>query len=1387
VDVEVAEAAKKGDEAGAVKKECEDLLAEAIPALNAAIAALDTIKPADIKLVQTFKNPPAAVKLVMEAVCVALDVKPAKVPDPAGTGKKIDDYWAPSKLLLGEKDFVDRLRNYDKDNIEPRIIEKLREKYIADENFTPENAAKAASAAEGLCTWIGAMDSYDRVAKVVEPKKIALAAAEEEYNKIMAALKVKQDELDAIMAALAALEQQLEDSINEKKRLEDEVTLCEVKLERAEKLINGLGGQRDHWKVRAFELGEAYENLTGDMLISAGMISYLGTFTMAFRDGIADSWVEQCRAAGIPSSAKFSLVSCLGDPVAIREWGIAGLPNDSFSIDNGIMIANARRWPLMIDPQGQANKWVKNMEKASNLQVIKLTDGDYLRTLENAIQFGLPVLLENVGEELDPSLEPLLLKQLFKSGGVMCIKLGDSIIEFSDQFRFYITTSLRNPHYLPETAVKVTLLNFMITPDGLSDQLLGVVVAEERPDLESQRQELVVTSADNKKRLKEIEDRILHTMSSSEGNILDDAGAIEVLSEAKIVSDEISEKQKVADETQVEIDEAREGYKPCGAYNAVLFFTIRDLANIDPMYQYSLSWFIGLFVRSIHGSEKQTENLASRLDVINDHFTYSLYQNVCRSLFEKDKLLFSFLLDCRIMGSVDDLPPEEFSFFLTGGVGAAEKDVAPPAGEEWISPKMWRETCRLASTSGAFASLPEDMVRDIAPWRAVYDSSQPHREALPGKYGEDKALSAFQLLLLMRCLRPDKVTPAVNDFVERTMGRRFVEPPPFDLPGSYAESSCATPLLFVLSPGSDPTSALLKFAEDMEKADAISVISMGQGQGPKAAALIAEATDAGKWVLLQNCHLAPSWMPSLEKICEGITVDSADENFRLWLTSMPSPAFPVTILQNGIKMTNEPPRGLRANMRRSFQLEPIANPDFFESCDKPETFKKLCFGLAYVHGFVQERRSFGPIGWNIPYGFDDGDLRISARQLHMYVNDNKKTPFAALKYATGECNYGGRVTDDKDRRLLNTLLRKVYQPEALKDGFKLSDSGIYTIPKEGPHESYLEVISQFPILPEPEAFGLHANADITKDLGATALLTETLIKTGGGASAGGGGKEALVAKITSDILTRLPANFDIEAVQRKFPVLYEQSMNTVLAQEMLRYNRLLSIIRASLQSLEKAIAGLSVMSADLENVFNAFAIGQVPDLWMSKSFPSLKPLASYVEDLLARLRLFSDWYDTGQPSIFWISGFFFTPSFTTAALQNFARVNKLAIDTVGFEMEMLDMDEKQYTVAPEIGIYVYGMYLEGCAWDKTEKILCESRPKVLFEPAPCIWLKPVLAKDIVPGQTYSCPVYRTAARKGVLATTGHSTNFLMMMRMPTTRDEDHWTLRGVCMLCSLSD
>ena len=226
--------------------------------------------------------------------------------------------------------------------------------------------------------------------------------------------------------------------------------------------------------------------------------------------------------------------------------------------------------------------------------------------------------------------------------------------------------------------------------------------------------------------------------------------------------------------------------------------------------------------------------------------------------------------------------------------------------------------------------------------------------------------------------------------------------------------------------------------------------------------MVKQGQKDGVWVVLQNCHVFVSWMVSLERLCEEMDPKSVSSNFRLWLTSYPSPAFPVLILQNGVKMTNEPPKGLRANMVGSYLGDPINDPEFFSKCGKQDAFRKMLFGLCFLHAWLQERRKYGPLGWNIPYEFNESDLRISVRQLQMFLDLYDEVPLAALNYLTAECNYGGRVTDDKDRRTLTTAVRNIYCAGILQDGFFLNASGSYRVPIDElqSHEATVDYVRQ---------------------------------------------------------------------------------------------------------------------------------------------------------------------------------------------------------------------------------------------------------------------------------------------------------------------------------------
>ncbi|XP_006892361.1 PREDICTED: dynein heavy chain 1, axonemal [Elephantulus edwardii] len=1376
VQAEETKANEKARKAHAIADDAQKDLDEALPALDAALASLRNLNKNDVTEVRAMQRPPPGVKLVIEAVCIMKGIKPKKVPGEK-PGSKVDDYWEPGKGLLQDPGrFLESLFKYDKDNIGEVVIKAIQP-YIDNEEFQPAAIAKVSKACTSICQWVRAMHKYHFMAKAVEPKRQALREAQDDLEVTQKILEEAKKQLREVEDGIAILQAKYRECITKKEDLEMKCEQCEQRLGRADKLINGLSDEKERWQETVEHLEHMLDNISGDMLVAAGYVAYLGPFTGQYRTTLYDYWVNQLKTHQVPHTAEPTLIGTLGNPVKIRSWQIAGLPNDMLSVENGVITQYSQRWTHFIDPQGQANKWIKNMEKENGLDVFKLSDRDFLRSLENAIRFGKPCLLENVGEELDPALEPVLLKQTYKQQGNTVLKLGDTVIPYHEDFKMYITTKLPNPHYTPEIATKLTLINFTLSPSGLEDQLLGQVVAEERPDLEEAKNQLIVSNAKMRQELKDIEDQILYRLSSSEGNPVDDMELIKVLEASKMKAAEIQAKVRIAEQTEKDIDLTRMEYIPVAVRTQILFFCVSDLANVDPMYQYSLEWFLNIFLSGIANSER-ADNLKKRIANINRYLTYSLYSNVCRSLFEKHKLMFAFLLCVRIMMNEGKIDQGEWRYLLSGGTIDI---VTENPAVDWLSDRAWRDILALSNLS-AFSSFSSDFVEFLPEFRDIFDSLEPHRKPLPGIW--DEYLDQFQKLLVLRCLRGDKVTNAMQDFVASNLEPRFIEPQTANLSVVFKDSNSTTPLIFVLSPGTDPAADLYKFAEEMKFSKKLSAISLGQGQGPRAEAMMRSSIERGKWVFFQNCHLAPSWMPALERLIEHINPDKVHRDFRLWLTSLPSNKFPVSILQNGSKMTIEPPRGVKANLLKSYNS---LSEDFLNSCQKVTEFKSLLLSLCLFHGNALERRKFGPLGFNIPYEFTDGDLRICISQLKMFLDEYEEIPYKVLKYTAGEINYGGRVTDDWDRRCIMNILEDFYNPDVLSPEHSYSASGIYhQIQPTYDLNGYLSYIKSLPLNDIPEIFGLHDNANITFAQNETyALLSSIVQLQPKSSSVGGQGREEIVEDVAQGILFKVPEPINVKWVTTRYPVLYEESMNTVLIQEVIRYNRLLQVITETLRDLLKALKGLVVMSSNLELMATSLYNNTVPELWSAKAYPSLKPLSSWVMDLLQRLDFLLTWIHDGIPAVFWISGFFFPQAFLTGTLQNFARKSVISIDTISFDFKVMSETPSAIQERPQEGCYIHGLFLEGARWDPVDFQLAESRPKELYTEMAVIWLLPVSNRKVQDENFYLCPIYKTLTRAGTLSTTGHSTNYVIAVEIPTTLSQRHWIKRGVALICAL--
>ena len=1324
--------------------------------------------------------------------------------------------------------------------------------------FNPAIIAIQSGSAAGLCSWCIAIDKYYDIVTEVAPLRKALAEAEQQLETANSRLLKVNDQVAELIERLRRLELQWHEADATRQSAVDVVSQGLRKQDLARRLTVALSSEKIRWADNVQELHARKVLLVGDVLLTSAFISYIGPFTKQYRQELVENqWIPFLLTAkggeSIPISEDSDPIASVATTAVVASWQADELPSDRVSTENGSIVCTSRRWPLLIDPQLQGIRWVRNKEARDgrNLQVVRLGQLQLLAKLKAAIENGHSLMVENVMENIDAVLSPVIQRLKIRKGSVYKMVLGDEELDYHSDFRLFLQTKLANPSYPPEIQAECALVNFTVTAVGLEDQLLALTVAKERPDLARTSATLVHQQTQYKIKMQELEDTILLRLSTAEGDITDNEELIVGLEDAKRMSIDIAHKSSEAAEVQADINVTSEKYRSVAARSSLLFFLMNDLVKMHTYYSYSLGAFTRVFYAGIdnmttsprsgeaggEAEEKTDAELADRCRTLCDSITQTTFDYVRRGLFEENKLMVAMLLSIRVLVHEGALLPEKVEALLRPTLAS------DTAGMEhfWLPAALWPKVKGLEDTMEPFQGLCGKMAADEDGWRSWFDAADAESAKLPGDL--HKALDTFDRLVLLRAIRPDRLPAALRCWIARELGPSFITQTPFSMDTTFAESSPATPIFFVLFPGVDPTpwvEALGRKLGMTEEGGRLRNISMGQGQEGPAEIMLERFARAGGWAVLQNCHLMQSWLPRLETLFEACA-EGAHIDFRLFISAEPPPIsswkfMPESLMQSCIKVANEAPSDIQSNLRRSWGS---FSQDVIDECSKQNEFKTCLLSLCWFHSIVLGRHRFGQQGWCRAYSFNTGDLVICADILRAYLDGSAEVPYEDLRYVFGDIMYGGHITDPWDRRTNNTYLKVLFNDQ-LMQGLDLGLGAGFTVPDPtaltyNDYETFIET----DMVPEsPPLFGLHPNAEIGFLTSLAEALLKTVLDVSGGGTGGGTSQDSSAAENAMTVLTkRLPVNFNMVLLRNKTATMLEGKHGpyvSVALQECSRMNALLEILRTSLTELGKGLKGQLNMSQSMEDLCSALGRNEVPgrnpfsvckwetaDPTTSPSWPSRKALLPWFDDLLARVQQLTDWAKSLplRPLSLWLPGLFNPMAYLTALKQVTARRTGVPLDRLDVETHLTTMwAPGAASCFPPKGDFVHGLFIEGASWprlgpdeedagDQSDDdavhrpgaphlvdgvrcagVLCQSRLKELLPQLPLVYARAV---EVQPsweptstGYLRNDPITYDCP---VYVTTMRGPTYVFLATLPTSVPASQWVLGGVAVVLQTDD
>ena len=1383
--VEIEEMKKNIDERAA-KVNYE--LSTVVPKMEAAKQAIGNMSPKSVAALKALKKETENTKTALKLTAI-IYLKLAK--------KKVVEKcdWAETKSAIMKEDFIATIKNAKAEDLGEKVTNIIKKEIKDPNNKWDIDRIKGAFKEVGLLAeWIQSTVECAEINNQMEPMKKEIAELNKKKDAVVKEFEQILKAKEEIEKSIEQLKVNYEESVVESNNIKQSMEEVKSKVERSEKLLINLSGEKDRWGKQMDEFKGHINNLLGDTFLSSSFLAYIGFYDAFYRKFLKDKSRQIVKQNEILSSNDLDEVEWLTKANDKVNWQNCKLPNDNICLENATILQRFNRYPLIIDPAGQATEFIKTFYASKKLNTTSFTDTNFLKVLESALRFGYPILVQDV-EKIDPIMNSLLNKEIHKQSGRNLIRIGDQEIDFSLTFNMFMVTRDSSCNFTPDLCSRVTFLNFTITPSSLQNQILDIILKNERPEVNKAKEDLIKAQRDFKLQLRQLEEDLL-TALNSEGNLLENNEVMTRLEDIKKKSNDISIEVAKSEDVMKELESTMNEYAPLANKSSRIYFALDTLEAIHYLYRYSLSFFmevLNFVITSKFVNEIPKNQYNDRQKRIISLLFKEIYHRVGYSLLNKDQAILAMRL---AQISLGDKFKNEINLLLkiSSNIMNDASDISSDILNGKLTLNQKKQLSEL-NKSEPFTNIVGEITSNAEAWNTFYNDPAAENsipmdflKSYRDQITNEKDLKIFEGVcksILLLVFRPDRMMNCINQLLKDIFDDEFVTIPELDLLKVIKdETSCKTPILFCSAPGFDASTKIEALARQLNKK--FLSIAIGSSEGFELVEKNwANKIKSGEWLVLKNVHLAPNWLNELEK---KLYANEPNTNFRLFLTMEFNPKIPANVLRIARKFVFELPSGIKHSLIRSYAnvLQP-------EKSEKPPHERcRLHFLLAWFHAVIGERLRYVPIGWSKFYEFNESDQKCALEAIDEWINIHAKDrsnispndiPWDAIRTIIHQSMYGGKIDNEYDMKILESLVNLYFNEKTYDLNYPLfktsseNQANVLMVPEKSNNAGYLEWVNALPNVESPEWSGLPNNAEkLVRETASRRFITE-MNKIQGVEEEELGSTESAGKSAQASWLVTLQEKGEklLKALPEQVKPLTatEQSNNDPIFRFLLREvavaSKLLNKVRDDLKQLISMAKGEGKSTNELRDIAKNVFNDSVPKVWQIYSTLELN-VTEWILDFKSRitqLNKITQASDYGRSGL-WIGGLIFPEAYLTATRQSVAQELKVPLDELMLSVELV----KNITTVDKQSFVLKGLCIEGAEWnyDEDKLIMTDS----LFSQLPPFLLKWSVKKDANMKNIFPIPVYMNTMRKNLL--------FSVFIKNESVLSDSDWYQRGIALV-----